>query len=100
MFSKLFPWAFFFNWMPYPRRLRFLGPRTYLFYVSLYRSYEAAVISYYKKKLRELDVSYAMSEAGHELVRRREIARKKGVGPMDPEYPTLSDVYDPNLKHL
>ena len=100
MFSKLFPWAFFFNWMPYPRRLSFFGSLTYLFYVPLYRSYEAAVISYHKKMLRELDVSYAMSAAGHELVRRREIAREKGVGPMDPEYPTLSDVYGPNLKRL
>tara|TARA_B100000745_G_scaffold300212_1_gene253269 strand:- start:1637 stop:1915 length:279 start_codon:yes stop_codon:yes gene_type:complete len=92
MFSKLFPWAFFFNWMPYPRRFWVLGPFTQLFYVPLYRTYEAAVVSYYKKQLRELDFWYAMSEASKELIRRRELAREQGIGPADPEYPNLHDV--------
>lgn len=92
MFSKIFPWAFFFNWMPYPRRFVLLGTSFVFWYGSYYKQYRNAVIQYYKNQLSDLDASFRTTEASMELVRRRCIARENGIGPMDPEYPDLHDV--------
>ena len=92
MFSKIFPWAFFFNWMPYPKRFALLGHRFLFWYGAYYEQYKKAVIKYYKAELCELDVGFRMGEAGKELVRRRNEARQNGIGPMDPDYPDLDDV--------
>lgn len=94
MFSRLFPWVSAFPLMPYPKRMWWLGTDIGLMYLSFYKRYERAVIEYHKRQLRTLDHDYMFSEASHELVCRREIARKNGIGPMDAEYPDLYDVID------
>ncbi len=39
------------------------------------------------------DVRFNLQEAQRELVRRREVAREQGIGPDDPQYPTLFGIY-------
>jgi hypothetical protein len=93
MFDKIFPWAFFFNWMPYPRRFSWFGPSFVFWYGrSIYKPYQDAVIRYYKAQLRELDIKYKIAEAGLTLISSREEAIRNGIGPADPEYPSLQDV--------
>ncbi len=94
MFDKIFPWAFFFNWMPYPRRFSVLGTAFVFWYGSYYKKYEDAVIAYYRSRLSELDPAFRVGEAGLEVVQRRQKAIEQGIGPMDPEYPTLRDVLE------
>ncbi len=93
MFKKIFPWVILFNWMPYPRRFALLGTRFVFFYYFYYKSYEDAVIQYYRSRLRQLDSDFKMSEVGLEIVRRREEAIRQGVVPTDQEYPNLKDLW-------
>lgn len=91
MLLRMIPGAVsFFSLLPYPKYLGFLGP----VYLWLYRSYEAAVIEYHKERLCKLDPGFAFGEKSMELVRRREQASCDGIGPRDPRYPELSDVFD------
>lgn len=92
MFDKIFPWAFFFNWMPYPRRFSFLGTGFEFWYHQYYQRYQLAVISYHRMSLTEIDPEFRIGEAGFEYIRLTEEAREQGIDPMDPEYPTLQDV--------
>ncbi|MCA9355570.1 hypothetical protein KC865_03420 [Candidatus Kaiserbacteria bacterium] len=80
--------------MPYPRRFSLFGRNFVLLYGSYYERYKKAVIRYHKSQLSNLDVGFRMEEAGKELVRRRNEARERGVGPLDPGYPDLHDVMD------
>ena len=95
MFSKIFPWAFFFNWMPYPKRFWFLGKNFVFLYGYYFERYTQAVIQYHKNELLNLDHRYRMDQWGQELVRRREIAQEQGIEPLDPDYQVLEDVTGP-----
>lgn len=79
--------------MPYPRRFKFFGNRFVFWYYAQYSRYEQAVIEYHKSELCKLDINFRLNEASKELMRRREEARGRGIGPLDPEYPDLSDVW-------
>ncbi len=80
-----------FNLMPYPKHLTFLFG---VGYIAFYHQCKSKAIEYHESRLSKLDSSFKISEAGHKLVKLREEAIRNGVGPMDPEYPDLSDVLD------
>lgn len=94
MFSKIIPWAFFFNWTPCPCRFSWLGRGFVRLYGSYYELYKEAVIRYHRAQLYNLDFGFRMEEASKALVRLRDEAMRKGVDPMDPEYPDLVDVIE------
>lgn len=79
-----------FSMMPYPKRMFWTGFGSE--YVTAYHWVEKKAIRHHRNKLMELDSSFRMQEAGHELVRRREKARADGIGPLDPRYPDIFDV--------
>ena len=93
MFSRIhFPWVFFFNWMPRPRRFFWFGSGFVIWYGGYYEAYKKAVTSYHRSQLRRLDIEFRMTEASLELVKRRNKARDSGMDPLDPDYPELKDV--------
>lgn len=47
---------------------------------------------YHRKKLMAHDPAFRANETSSELVRRREIARSQGIGPLDSRYPDIFDV--------
>lgn len=92
MLSRLFPWAFFFNWMPRPKIFSILGTRVVLGYgILFYDPYKQAVIKYYKNQLCELDTVFKLQRANIELARLRKIADKEGIHVGGSEYPILRD---------
>ncbi len=81
-----------FKVMPRPKFMFWLGFTLGWSYASVYEWFKKKTIAYHKDQLRNLDLEYRFAEAGAELVRRRNDARDKGIGPMDPGYPELEDV--------
>ncbi len=61
-------------------------------YDKWYESLRREAIAYHRAQLRHLDHQFYWNEVGQELVRRREIARAQGIGPLDPKYPDIRDV--------
>jgi len=92
MFSKIFLWAFFFDWMPQPRRLTIFGPRFVLIYGGIYERYKKSAIIYHRYQLLRLSINNNMSEANPELPRQGETDLKEGTGPLGSEYTELEDV--------
>ncbi len=78
---------------PHPSRVPFIFGVGFLSrYNKWHESLKREAIAYHKAQLRHLDHQFYWNEAGQELVRRREIARAQGIGPLDPKYPDLRDV--------
>lgn len=47
----------------------------------------------YRKKLEQMDPAFRLQQASLKLIMLRERARAEGIGPTDPRYPDISDVY-------
>ncbi len=80
-----------------------LGPedrnKMYVFGVTVAYAYSnwrertrEALAVWHRRQLRALDHHFDLQEDQLELVRRREVARARGIGPGDPRYPDLFDV--------
>lgn len=85
-------YAIVFALVPRPKYVFWLGQTIGWSYADLYDWLKEKTIVYHRAKLMKLDTNFRLSEAERELVRRREDALKKGIGPMDPQYPDLYDV--------
>ena len=93
MFFQNLPRAVLFALMPRLSHIPVLfGVEFLTRYEGWYESTRRGAIEYHKNQLRRLDHQFRWNEANLELVRRREVAREKGIGPLDPGYPSLSDV--------
>ncbi len=74
--------------IPYPKRMpKFINEA--LSYWWFYHNTLSGAQKYHDRRLKELDPAYRLREAQHDLVWQREVARKNGIGPDSPDYPTL-----------
>lgn len=61
-------------------------------YADLYYGLQKKVVEWHKSELEELDTDYSSLQDSLRLVKARQKAIANGIGPMDPEYPSLQDV--------
>ncbi|MCW9054523.1 MAG: hypothetical protein OQJ98_00875 [Candidatus Pacebacteria bacterium] len=85
-------YATVFALIPRPRYMFWLGWHIGWSYAGLYDWLKKKTIAYYRSQLMKLDTGFMISEAGRELIRKRNEARERGIDPMSSEYPGLDDV--------
>lgn len=62
-------------------------------YAAFYYNLKKKVVVWHKQELESMDSDYAMHQAQIKLMKAREGARAKGIGPLDPRYPSISDFH-------
>lgn len=76
------------------------GGLLYRMYRRWYICTEKMLRDWHYKELCRMDSRFQLEQHQKELVRARNEARDRGIGPMDPGYPDIFDFVDPNLLKL
>lgn len=87
MFKESIFSVLLFVFLPDPERIKFLSGGCYHVYFHFFQKTKAKVVAYHKACLMDLDSNYRTYVESLDLVKRRNEALEREVGPSDPEYP-------------